>query len=115
LQRNSGIINPTSVPEIRFYGKENSCRAAILHLKWYILGVIVLLAAGLSKFSWLRHGTDTTEGIATGNGCIEAVEVDITTRYSGRLIAILAKEGDMPHKKGNVYEFYRTRYPLRVF
>jgi HlyD family secretion protein len=68
-------------------------------LKWYILGLIVLLAAGLSRFSWLRHGTDTTEGIGTGNGRIEAVEVDITTQYSGRPVAILAKEGDMPHKK----------------
>jgi len=69
--------------------------AANRHLKWYILGVIVLLAAGLSTFLWLRHSTDTTEGIASGNGRIEAVEVDITTKYSGRLAEILAKEGDM--------------------
>jgi len=69
--------------------------AANRHLKWYILGVIVLLAAGLSTFLWLRHSTDATEGIASGNGRIEAVEVDITTKYSGRLVAILAKEGDM--------------------
>ena len=69
--------------------------AANRHLKWYILGVIVLLAAGLSTFLWLRRGTDATEGIASGNGRIEAVEVDITTKYSGRLVAILAKEGDM--------------------
>ena len=69
--------------------------AANRHLKWYILGVIVLLAAGLSTFLWLRRSTDATEGIASGNGRIEAVEVDITTKYSGRLIAVLAKEGDM--------------------
>jgi HlyD family secretion protein len=69
--------------------------AANRHLKWYILGVIVLLAAGLSTFLWLRRSSDATEGIASGNGRIEAVEVDITTKYSGRLVAILAKEGDM--------------------
>jgi HlyD family secretion protein len=69
--------------------------AANRHLKWYILGVIVLLAAGLSTFLWLRRSSDVTEGIASGNGRIEAVEVDITTKYSGRLVAILAKEGDM--------------------
>jgi len=69
--------------------------AANRHLKWYILGVIVLLAAGLSTFLWLRRSTDATEGIASGNGRIEAVEVDITTKYSGRLVSILAKEGDM--------------------
>jgi len=66
--------------------------AANRHLKWYILGVIVLLAAGLSTFLWLRRSTDASEGIASGNGRIEAVEVDITTKYSGRLVAILAKE-----------------------
>jgi HlyD family secretion protein len=64
-------------------------------LKWYVLGAILLLAGGLSTFLWLRQSTDTTEGIASGNGRIEAVEVDITTKYSGRLLAILAKEGDM--------------------
>jgi HlyD family secretion protein len=69
--------------------------AANRHLKWYILGVIVLLTAGLSRFLWLHRSTDATEGIASGNGRIEAVEVDITTKYSGRLVAILAKEGDM--------------------
>jgi HlyD family secretion protein len=65
------------------------------HLKWFILGVIVLMAGGLSIFLWLRHGTDATKGIASGNGRIEAVEVDITTKFSGRLVAILAEEGDM--------------------
>ena len=65
------------------------------NLKWFILGGIVLLAVGLGTFLWLRHGTDTTGGIASGNGRIEAVEVDITTKYSGRLAEILAKEGDM--------------------
>jgi len=65
------------------------------NLKWFILGGIVLLAVGLGTFLWLRHGTDTTKGIASGNGRIEAVEVDITTKYSGRIAEILAKEGDM--------------------
>jgi HlyD family secretion protein len=69
--------------------------AASRHLKWFILGVIVLFAAGLSTFLWLHRSTDATEGIASGNGRIEAVEVDITTKYSGRLAGILAKEGDM--------------------
>lgn len=65
------------------------------NLKWFILVGIVLLAVGLSTFIWLHRSTDATEGIASGNGRIEAVEVDITTKYSGRLAEILAKEGDM--------------------
>jgi HlyD family secretion protein len=69
--------------------------AANSHMKWYILGVISLLGLGLGTFLWLRQSTDTMGGIASGNGRIEAVEIDITTKYSGRLTAILAKEGDM--------------------
>jgi len=34
------------------------------------------------------------EGIASGNGRLEATEVDITTKYPGRLEALNAKEGD---------------------
>ena len=34
------------------------------------------------------------EGIASGNGRLEATEVDITTKYPGRIASIDAKEGD---------------------
>ena len=34
------------------------------------------------------------EGIASGNGRLEATEVDITTKYPGRLASLDAKEGD---------------------
>ena len=35
------------------------------------------------------------EGIAFGNGRIEAVQVDVTTKIAGRVKEILAKEGDL--------------------
>jgi HlyD family secretion protein len=62
------------------------------HLKWPLLGAIVLFAAGLGTFLWLRYSSDRMEGIASGNGRIEAVEVDTTAKYLDRLVAILAKE-----------------------
>jgi HlyD family secretion protein len=34
------------------------------------------------------------EGIASGNGRLEATEVDITAKYPGRLLSLHAKEGD---------------------
>jgi multidrug efflux pump subunit AcrA (membrane-fusion protein) len=93
--------------------------AAIRHLKWYILRMIVLLASGMSTFLWLRRSTDTTEDIASGNGRIEAVEVDITAKYSNRLVAILAKEGGYLTKGedsvSDTIRRYRISWDPRVF
>jgi len=42
----------------------------------------------------LAQQTELTEGFALGNGRTEAVEVDITTKYGGRIEQVLVKEGD---------------------
>ncbi len=62
--------------------------------RWLIAGIAVLLAGG-SYLAWqtFRPG-GLPEGIAGGNGRIEAVEIDISTRVSGRIKEILAGEGD---------------------
>jgi hypothetical protein len=49
-----------------------------------MLGVIVLLDAGLSMLLWLRQSTDTTEGIASGNGRIETV-LDVNKKPASAL------------------------------
>ncbi|TPE49889.1 HlyD family secretion protein [Amaricoccus solimangrovi] len=52
-----------------------------------------LLLAGY--LAWTRLGGDTPPaGFARGNGRIEAVEIDISTKVAGRLAEILADEGD---------------------
>ncbi len=38
--------------------------------------------------------SELPEGIASGNGRTEATDVDITTKFGGRLESVLAKEGD---------------------
>ena len=43
---------------------------------------------------WIFRPAELPEGIAKGNGRIEATEIDIATKTSGRIVAILAKEGD---------------------
>ncbi len=56
-------------------------------------------ASGLrGRFSDLWNffrGTDLPEGFASGNGRIEATELDIATKYAERLLDVLAREGDM--------------------
>jgi len=63
--------------------------------KW-ITTVIVLavVVAGMAYLLPLFQTPELPEGIASGNGRIEATEVDITTKYGGRLAGVLSKEGD---------------------
>lgn len=61
---------------------------------WLLAGMVACLAIG-GYFLWqaLKPGS-LPDGIAGGNGRIEAVEIDISTRASGRIRDILANEGD---------------------
>lgn len=65
-----------------------------LSLRYVSLAVAL---AGLVAFLLLRGGDNrpTPEGIAFGNGRIEAVQVDISTKIAGRVESILAREGDL--------------------
>jgi HlyD family secretion protein len=74
-----------------------------------ILAVPLALAAGAGLWSLWQHGTDHLPGplrkllqeqrlpphLFVGNGRIEATEVDVATRLPGRLLGVLAREGDM--------------------
>jgi HlyD family secretion protein len=62
--------------------------------KW-VLAAIVLIAA-VGGYAWFgRRTAELPVGIASGNGRIEATEVDIATKLAGRLDAVLVQEGDM--------------------
>lgn len=57
-----------------------------------VTSIIVAVCAGIA---WkLLQKPELPEGFASGNGRLEATEVDITTKYGGRLAEILVKEGD---------------------
>lgn len=61
---------------------------------WLVSAVVILLAGG-GYLAWQRlKAGDLPEGIASGNGRIEAVEIDVSARVSGRIKEILADEGD---------------------
>ncbi|MFC4625364.1 HlyD family secretion protein [Daeguia caeni] len=61
--------------------------------KFLFAGLAVILAAG-GYYAWKNlNGSSLPEGIASGNGRIEAVEIDVSTKTAGRVREILAREG----------------------
>ncbi|AOI68505.1 HlyD family secretion protein [Burkholderia ubonensis] len=61
-----------------------------------IPGIAVLLAAAAAGYyGWTRlHQSGPGEGFASGNGRIEATEVDVATKLAGRVDSIYVREGD---------------------
>ncbi len=63
--------------------------------KKYIFIVAAALIAAGGYYAWQKlNNNSLPEGIASGNGRIEAVEIDISTKSPGRIRQILADEGD---------------------
>lgn len=61
------------------------------------LACLVLLsgAGGIGYYVWKQAHPPLPVGISVGNGRIEADEVDIDTKYAGRVAALLVDIGDM--------------------
>ncbi|HEY0331303.1 MAG TPA: HlyD family efflux transporter periplasmic adaptor subunit, partial [Rhodopseudomonas sp.] len=61
----------------------------------WLVGLAALIVAGVAYVGWQRFKPgDLPEGIAGGNGRIEAVEIDIAARSAGRIREIMVNEGD---------------------
>jgi HlyD family secretion protein len=62
--------------------------------RWLTALLVLVLAAG-GYFAWQKLGGDNLPpGIASGNGRIEATEIDIASKTAGRVQEILVREGD---------------------
>lgn len=62
---------------------------------WRSRGLVVLVVAVLAALAWQTFKpTGLGEGFASGNGRIEATEVDVATKLAGRVAEILVDEGD---------------------
>ena len=63
--------------------------------KSWILLLLALLVFAIGYYLWESLTRDELPaGFASGNGRIEAVEIDISTRTPGRIVEILVREGD---------------------
>jgi len=63
--------------------------------KWWGISIIVIAAIGIGFFAWKHmQKPDEVVAFASGNGRIEATEVNISTKQSGRLKEIMVREGD---------------------
>ena len=70
--------------------------------------VVVIGGGGGGAYWWLHLQPQLPPGIAFGNGRIEAQEIDIDTKFPGRISEILADAGDMV-KAGQVLARMDTR------
>ncbi|WP_418885069.1 HlyD family secretion protein [Aurantimonas endophytica] len=62
--------------------------------RWF-LPVLLLAVAAVGYYAWHTSGQQgLPEGFASGNGRIEAVEIDVSTRTAGRIEDILVGEGE---------------------
>ena len=65
-------------------------------LRFWVGLVVVLLAAGGGGFYWWKHSqSQLPPGISWGNGRLEADEIDIDTKFPGRIAELRADIGDM--------------------
>lgn len=61
----------------------------------WLLGALLVAAAGGGTYAWLElRPQGLPAGFASGNGRIQAVEIDIAAKIPGRIRDILANEGD---------------------
>jgi HlyD family secretion protein len=60
-------------------------------VRW-VATALVLGAAAI--FVWQRYGIKRDEGLASGNGRIEATEIDVAAKIAGRIKEVLVHEGD---------------------
>lgn len=63
--------------------------------KWLGRGVVAVILAGAAALAWQAlKPNGLPEGFASGNGRIEATEVDVATKMAGRVAELLVDEGD---------------------
>jgi HlyD family secretion protein len=78
-------------------------------LKYLGVGLLLLLVAAGGGYKWWKQAQSALPaGIVSGNGRIEADEIDIDTKFAGRIAELFVDEGDMV-TKGQVLARMDTR------
>ncbi len=75
-----------------------------------LAGLSLMVAGGavIGWHSWQQHQSRLPLGIASGNGRLEADEIDIDTKFAGRIAKLFVDEGDMA-AAGQVVAMMDTR------
>jgi HlyD family secretion protein len=63
-------------------------------LKQLVTAVVLVGVAAIGYYMWTKEHQKAPEAFASSNGRIEATQVDVATKYAGRIESILADEGD---------------------
>ncbi|RGE44684.1 HlyD family efflux transporter periplasmic adaptor subunit [Comamonas testosteroni] len=59
------------------------------------IAAVIAVAAAVGAYGWQQwRNAQASEGMVSGNGRIEATEVDVATKYAGRVAEMLVHEGD---------------------
>ncbi len=75
--------------------KKRLIQLAVRQKKWLILAAALVVVVVIAVFAWQRYAARHNEGvIVSGNGRIEATEIDVAARTAGRVKEILVHEGD---------------------
>ena len=60
-----------------------------------LLALLLLAAIGGGTYWWLNRPAGLPPGLASGNGRLDADEIDIDTKFAGRIVALYVDEGDL--------------------
>lgn len=84
------VAPPAAMPEVAHLGRPG--RKA-----WLVIVLLAVLGAGAGGgwYWWAQQQLVLPPGFASGNGRIEAEQVDIATKIPGRVAAVLVNEGAM--------------------
>ncbi len=64
--------------------------------RWLTGGAILAVVIAGGIFAWLHFQQPALpDAFPSGNGRIEATEVDVATKWAGRIKEVLANEGDL--------------------
>ncbi|MFT3733151.1 MAG: HlyD family efflux transporter periplasmic adaptor subunit [Hyphomicrobium sp.] len=72
------------------------------------IAAVLIVAAGAGWYWWKYYYSALPAGFLSGNGRIEADDIDITPKYSGRVQTLLVDEGDLV-KAGQIVARMDTR------
>ncbi|MDR3510753.1 MAG: HlyD family efflux transporter periplasmic adaptor subunit [Caulobacteraceae bacterium] len=76
---------------------------------WLLRGAVLVAVCALALAAWLvLRPKGLGDGVVSGNGRIEATEIDVSAKTPGRLLSVLADEGDQV-KAGQVVAVIDTQ------